>query len=532
MDGRGIAASGRAFSGARSGRLNPIQWTKVVIVAGIGTVLEWFDFYVYAQLSPVLTKVFFPESDDTAAALAFWGIFAAAFVVRPLGGLIFGHIGDAMSRNMSLIVGILSMAVPTVLIGCLPGYSTPSNYSIGTAAPVLLVLLRVFQGLAMGGEYGTALTYISELAPVGHRGLLVATLQCMVQVGMILATGLVMILTATLSSDQMMVFGWRIPFLLGAFTAFIGFFVRQGLPEPHAKAVSMRREAKSFRAPPESDAEKGDKGAEAQSGSDSEKKGDEEKGDDKQAEGEGAEEDAVPDEDEEVDGDKEQGPLSKFHAFKPSNIPVLRLIMNDWMGVILHVFFMAWVSGAFYTATSWNVANLINLGTPTVIARSVILVSFVPCSLGQLALGYALDKGLKAMLANGILVTVAAGTGFGVFYGMANSYALSFILLSIFLFLVGIAVGLVALPCTRIYDPLQRTTGFSFAYNVGFGVIGGLSPLAVTAIQTSLKQTNPSIVKLAPAFWLLPLAFASVLGSIGLRLYMPRLNKPFIGKML
>ncbi len=126
-------------------------------------------------------------------------MFAAAFVVRPLGALIFGHIGDTQGRNKTLTISIICMAVPTIIIGCLPGYDTPSNYSIGIAAPILLVLMRVIQGLAMGGEFGAAVIYISELAPVQRRATFVALLQSTVNIGMTLATVLVMILTAALT---------------------------------------------------------------------------------------------------------------------------------------------------------------------------------------------------------------------------------------------------------------------------------------------------------------------------------------------
>ncbi|GBF92045.1 hypothetical protein Rsub_04392 [Raphidocelis subcapitata] len=522
--------------------LSGAMWGRVVIVAGIGTILEWFDYYCFSQLAGTIEAVFFPSENAMMQALSFWGIFAIGFVVRPLGALLFGHIGDTVGRNACLLISILCMAASTVLIGVLPTYNT-GRYSAGVAAPVLLALLRMVQGLAMGGEYGSAIIYMSELARPSMRGKFVALLQGCVNVGMILATGLVMLLQNNMSEQAMLEWGWRVPFLAAFGTALIGAVLRRGMPEPHAFLAAARRAGRPSVAG--SMIEEGEEGEEGEDDADVEIASAGSGLTDKSAEAlrsglaasepaaanatvlmgweEGAQSGKAP------VGHHGQGQghghgkdLSHHHT------PLMRLLSTNLLGLVLHICFMAWVSGAFYTTVSWLAKDLNHYGYSLVSTQGILVCSMIPNFLGLATMGAAIDAGLRVLWSNAALALAGSALGFAVFSGVSVSLGAAWGLVALFHFVIGLAQANVALPCTRIYEPLQRTTGFSLGFNIGYGVIGGLSPFAVTAIQTSLPEGDRGY---AAAIWLMALGAISVAGSFGLRLYAPRLSKPYVAKL-
>src|SRR3989440_8624966 len=155
---------------------------RVIFASSLGTVFEWYDFYLYAILAPFFAALFFPPGNQTAALLGAFGAYAAGFLVRPFGALIFGRIGDLVGRKYTFLVTIVCMGTATVLVGFLPTYAT-----IGFAAPLILVLLRLAQGLALGGEYGGAATYVAEHAPDDKRGYVTSWVQTTATLGMLLA---------------------------------------------------------------------------------------------------------------------------------------------------------------------------------------------------------------------------------------------------------------------------------------------------------------------------------------------------------
>src|SRR5499433_292364 len=155
---------------------------RVIIASSVGTVFEWYDFYLYAILAPFFAGLFFPPGNQTAALLGAFGAYAAGFLIRPFGALIFGRIGDLVGRKYTFLVTIVVMGVSTVLVGFMPTYAT-----LGFAAPVILVALRLAQGLALGGEYGGAATYVAEHAPDNTRGYATSWIQTTATVGMLLA---------------------------------------------------------------------------------------------------------------------------------------------------------------------------------------------------------------------------------------------------------------------------------------------------------------------------------------------------------
>ncbi|MDR6868505.1 MFS family permease [Microbacterium resistens] len=191
-----------------------------------GTSIEWYDFYVYATAAAlVFPQVFFPEVDRVVGTLASFGTYAVAFFMRPLGGIIFGYIGDKFGRKPALTITLLMMGVATVLVGCLPGYAT-----IGVAAPILLVLLRMVQGLAVGGEWGGASLMSVESAPPKYKVFYGGFTQVGNPFGAMLATGAFWALSAA-GDDAMVAWGWRIPFLFSIVLIGVGFWVRYRVEE-------------------------------------------------------------------------------------------------------------------------------------------------------------------------------------------------------------------------------------------------------------------------------------------------------------
>jgi len=202
---------------------------KVVISGMIGNGLEWYDYALYGQMAWLLSKLFFPEGDATVALLATYGIFAAGFIVRPLGGILFGWIGDTYGRKKAMVLAVLMMAIPTGCIGLLPTYE-----HIGIWAPILLTLIRLTQGLSLGGEFSGSITYIVEHAPQNRRGLAgLAPLMSLI-IGFIFGSLVVRGFMGALGPEAFEAWGWRVPFLLGIAIGLVGFYIRTHCTESPA----------------------------------------------------------------------------------------------------------------------------------------------------------------------------------------------------------------------------------------------------------------------------------------------------------
>src|SRR3954451_24000160 len=184
---------------------------RVIFASSLGTVFEWYDFYLYAVLAPFFAALFFPSGNQTAALLSAFATYAAGFLVRPLGAIVFGRIGDLVGRKYTFLVTILFMGFSTFAVGLLPTYA-----SIGWLAPVLLVVLRLVQGLALGGEYGGAATYVAEHAPPGRRGYDTAWIQTTATLGFFLSLAVIGIcrFSGVMPPAQFADWGWRLPFLV------------------------------------------------------------------------------------------------------------------------------------------------------------------------------------------------------------------------------------------------------------------------------------------------------------------------------
>lgn len=202
---------------------------RAVAAAAIGNMMEWFDFGVYSYIAVVIGQVFFPAGNPTAQLLATFATFAVAFLVRPLGGFVFGPLGDRFGRQRILAITMLTMALGTFAIGVLPGYA-----QIGIWAPILLLVARLVQGFSTGGEYGGATTFVSEFSPDRRRGFMASWLEFGTLAGYALGAAVVTVLTATLSQEALLSWGWRIPFLAAAPLGIIGLYLRFKLEDTPA----------------------------------------------------------------------------------------------------------------------------------------------------------------------------------------------------------------------------------------------------------------------------------------------------------
>jgi MFS family permease len=228
---------------SKTGEVSPKELRLVVTAASLGTVFEWYDFFVYGTLAALLGKLFFPAGNETAAFLSSLAIFGAGFVVRPFGALVFGALGDIVGRKYTFLVTITLMGVATAGIGFLPTFE-----DIGIAAAVLLLILRLMQGLAIGGEYGGAATYVAEHATQGHRGYFTSYIQATATIGLFLSLAVVSSCQLLLGEEAFNAWGWRIPFLLSILLLIISIWIRLKLNEsPVFKA--MKEEGRSSKSP-------------------------------------------------------------------------------------------------------------------------------------------------------------------------------------------------------------------------------------------------------------------------------------------
>jgi MHS family proline/betaine transporter-like MFS transporter len=196
-------------------------------MAGVaGNVLEWYDFAVYGYFAPIIAGIFFPSADPVVSLVAAFGAFAAGFLMRPFGGAVFGHIGDKIGRSRALLLSVILMAIPTFVIGLLPGYAT-----IGAVAAVVMVLLRMLQGLSVGGEYTSSVVFLVEHAPTKRRGFFSSWTVFGAVAGVLLGSAISALMSVLLTDAELQAWGWRIPFLLGIFVGAVGWLIRHGIPE-------------------------------------------------------------------------------------------------------------------------------------------------------------------------------------------------------------------------------------------------------------------------------------------------------------
>ena len=216
---------------------------KVIFASSLGTVFEWYDFYLYGSLAAIIAKQFFSGLDEGSAFIFALLAFAAGFIVRPFGALVFGRLGDMIGRKYTFLVTILIMGLSTFIVGILPNYA-----AIGAAAPVILIILRMLQGLALGGEYGGAATYVAEHAPHGKRGAYTAWIQTTATLGLFLSLMVILGTRTVIGEEAFADWGWRVPFLVSILLLGVSVYIRLSMNESPA-FTKMKAEGKTSKAP-------------------------------------------------------------------------------------------------------------------------------------------------------------------------------------------------------------------------------------------------------------------------------------------
>lgn len=200
--------------------------TKVIGASSLGTLIEWYDFYIFGSLATIIGKQLFPSDAGASALINTLAIFAAGFIVRPFGALVFGRLGDLIGRKYTFLLTLVLMGGSTFLIGLIPSYA-----SIGYAAPILVLILRLIQGLALGGEYGGAATYVAEHAPANKRGFYTSWIQTTATLGLFLSLGVIVLTKSSLGAEAFADWGWRIPFLISIVLVIVSIYIRVSMHE-------------------------------------------------------------------------------------------------------------------------------------------------------------------------------------------------------------------------------------------------------------------------------------------------------------
>jgi len=238
-----MAAIDNTTTGSAPNRGITKEERKVIFASSLGTVFEWYDFYLYGSLAAIIAKHFFAGVNETTSFIFALLAFAAGFAVRPFGAIVFGRLGDMIGRKHTFLITIVIMGISTAVVGFLPGYAT-----IGVAAPIILITLRLLQGLALGGEYGGAATYVAEHAPKGKRGYFTSWIQTTATLGLFLSLLVILACRTVLGNEAFEAWGWRIPFLLSILLLIISVYIRLQLSESPV-FLKMKAEGKSSKAP-------------------------------------------------------------------------------------------------------------------------------------------------------------------------------------------------------------------------------------------------------------------------------------------
>jgi len=219
-------------------RHTPAEIRKVIAASAVGTMIEWYDFYIFGSLATIIAPLFYPSGDDTWALIAYLSTFAVGFVVRPFGALVFGRIGDLVGRKYAFLVTLVIMGAATALVGILPTYAT-----IGMAAPIALLVIRVLQGLALGGEYGGAAVYVAEHVPDNRRGFYTSFIQITATLGLFISLVVIIVVQNALGPAAFRAWGWRVPFLISIVLVGVSLYIRLKMKESpiftHIKSTGM-----------------------------------------------------------------------------------------------------------------------------------------------------------------------------------------------------------------------------------------------------------------------------------------------------
>lgn len=394
-----------------------ISKRHTALLAGfIGNVVEWYDFALYGYMAGILSGLFFPGENTTAALIATYGVFAAGFLMRPLGSAVFGWMGDTIGRSKTMLISVTMMALPTVALGCLPTYHT-----VGIWAPILLVLLRLVQGLSVGDEFSSSVTYLVETAPDNRRGFSGSWANTGSMVGMLLGSGIAAAVTGMMAPEVVRHWGWRLPFLMGGIIGGLSVMLRRRLPRSEH--------------------------------------------------------------------------FERHHNERPSTSPLLQAFTTNRREMIQAILFASAYGVTFYLPLvylpEWlhdhtGLARGVALGINT--AATALLLVLIPVS-GRLS-----DRLFHRthFIAGAMLILAVLSLPLYIWFfdkGVPGAIVLQFVPV----ILLAVPLGTAPAMFVELFPATDRLSGYSVAYNLGVGVVGGATPMFATwLIQATGLITAPS----------------------------------------
>ena len=389
------------------------------ILAGfVGNVIEWYDFALYGYMAGTLAGLFFPGSDRVASLIATYGVFAAGFVMRPLGSGVFGWLGDTIGRSKTMLISVSMMALPTFLLGCLPTYS-----QLGLLAPVLLVLVRLIQGVSVGGEFSSSVTYLVETAPKERRGLAGSWANTGSIFGMLLGSGIAAGVTTLMSTATVQDWGWRLPFLFGGVLGTAAIVMRRNLPRSEH--------------------------------------------------------------------------FQKHHSARPSSSPLIEafttnrretikaIVFASAYGVLFYlplVYLPQWLND--YAGMPLDQAMRINT------AGTALLLALIPAS------GWIGDRLVRRnrWIASAMLIIAIVSLPL-YFWLLRDGLASVWVTQIALAVLIAVPLGSAPAMFVELFPARDRLSGYSVAYNIGLGVVGGSAPMAATwLIDVSGRPSAPAVL--------------------------------------
>lgn len=402
---------------------------RTATIAGIiGNIIEWYDFALYGFMATILSSLFFPSDNRTASMLATYGVFAVGFVMRPLGSAIFGWLGDTIGRSRTMLISVAMMALPTFLLGVLPTYAT-----VGVWAPILLVAIRLIQGLSVGGEFSSSVTYLVETAPTGRRGLSGSWANVGSMLGMLIGSGIAAAATNFMDAQTLHAWGWRLPFLFGAVLGGIAIALRRHLPRSEH--------------------------------------------------------------------------FAQHEADHGETSPLWEALTRDGKQTLQGTLFASSYGALFYLTLVY-LPNWLSEYTPldlatamrTNTAATALMVVLIPF------MGWASDRLLRRTWLIAIAFGVMGLVGIPLQYWMSHgSLAAGIATQFLLAVLVAIPCGVAPATFVELFPTEDRLSGYSVAFNIGLGVVGGATPMLATWLIEISGSNN------APGFYLLGCALLGVL---------------------
>jgi MHS family proline/betaine transporter-like MFS transporter len=405
-----------------------LQRAKAVAVASI---LEIYDFTLYIFFAPIIAQLFFPHGNSWVAMLETFAIFAIGYFSRPLGAVIFGHYGDKLGRRKGLLITIVLMATTTTAIGLLPTYS-----AIGIAAPLLLVILRFLQGIAIGGDLPGAITFVAEYADDKKRGLLCSLVYCGVNIGLLLASAIGALLISVLSQAQLMAWGWRVAFVFGIVVGFVGFYLRRKMADtPHFIHLEKTRALAK---------------------------------------------------------------LPLLQLFRESTPQVLRSIGLAWLFAVIIAQVFLFMPSYLHTTNHFPLSKALLLNSINVLLFS-LCIPFV---------GYLSDKiGRKPV--NLVTATLFVVFTYPLYTWLSQpNFVFEIIAMNCFAVLAAGIVGTVPSAWAEMFPTSVRYSGVGVAYNIGFAIFAGLTPVIATYLLYTLHQPQ------APSYNLIVSAIMAFIAAL------------------